>query len=81
MKVGVNANTLSLPFGKASSPKEVVDIVSSSGIGNLTIPIRSPTWGLLPETITPNELTKIAEMIPSSINVSGIGNCWQMNML
>ena len=76
MKVGVNATALSLPFGKASSPKEVVDILSSSGIGNLTIPIRSPTWGLLPETITPNELTKIAEMIPSSINVSGIGNCW-----
>ena len=76
MKVGVNAIALSLPFGKASSPKEVVDIVSSSGIGNLTIPVRSPTWGLSPEAITPNELTKIAEMIPSSINVSGIGNCW-----
>ena len=76
MKVGVNAITLCLPFGKASSPQEVVDILSSSGIGNLTIPVRSPTWGLSPDTITPNELAKIAEIIPSSINVSGIGNCW-----
>jgi len=76
MKVGVNASALSLPFGKASSPQEVIDVLSSSGIGNLTIPVRSPTWRLSPETIPQNELAKIAEIIPSSINVSGIGNCW-----
>jgi len=63
MKVGVNAITLSLPFGKASSPQEVTDILSSTGIVNLTIPIRSPTWGIAPEIITINELTKMAEMI------------------
>ena len=76
MKVGVNANILSLPFGKASSPKEVIDILSSSGIGNVTIPVRSPTWSVNPDTITLDEVSKIAEMIPSSINVSGIGGCW-----
>ena len=74
---------MSLPFGKVSTPEEVVEIVSKSGIKCLTIPIKSPTWKIDPETTTSYELTKIKKAVPKSLEITGIGYCWpnEYNMI
>ena len=56
LKIGVHGGSLSLPFGKASTPKEVFKIVSNAKIDCLTIPVMSPTWKINHETITAHEL-------------------------
>ena len=67
---------MSLPFGKGTTSEEVIDIVTQSGIKCLTIPIKSPAWDINPETITIKEITKIIEIIPSSVEVTGLGYSW-----
>jgi sugar phosphate isomerase/epimerase len=79
VKVGVNAIALSLPFGKASTPQEVIDIVSKSGIKYLTIPVRSPKWGINPETITTEEISKIRNAFSKDVVSTGLGYCWPSN--
>ena len=67
---------LSLPFGKASTIEEVIDILTQSGIKCLTIPIKSPAWDINPENITRKGITKILEIIPSNVEVTGLGYSW-----
>ena len=68
---------LSLPFGKGSTPEEVVGFVTKSGIKCLTIPVKSPTWKINPETITEKEISNLKNAIPSNVEVTGLGFSWQ----
>jgi sugar phosphate isomerase/epimerase len=83
VKVGAHGVVLSLPFGKGSTPEEVVNFVTKAGIKCLTIPVKSPTWKINLETITNKEISTIKEAIPTSVEVTGLGYCWpsEYNMI
>ena len=83
LKIGIHGIALSLPFGKGTTPEEVFNLTTKAKIQCLTIPIKSPTWQLTPQTITDTKLEEIKEKIPKSIQVTGLGYNWpnEYNMI
>jgi len=81
MLVGVNGVVVSQPYGKASTPKESVDITLKAGIKCFTIPVKAPIWGINPEKITEDEITKIRGLFGSGVMATGLGFCWPSDYL
>jgi sugar phosphate isomerase/epimerase len=83
LKIGVHGVALSLPFGKGATPAEVFETVTKAGVRCLTIPIKSPTWGIDPEKFKSKEIKQIEKSIPKRLEVTGIGYCWpnEYNMI
>jgi len=83
LKIGVHGVALSLPFGKGTNPEEVINLVTQAEMQCITIPIKSPTWHIDPQSLNDTKIEEMKEKIPSKIQVTGIGYNWpnEFNMI